>query len=131
MNSKKSFDALKDFWYEQQTKLNIDGEPIYDLYENGQVKDEEGKEFSKSIKGIFQSTSAKSNAGIDALFENIGHRYFDPNFYTNEKDSKEKEEYEKKKNFKAQKKTQPQPQSRGIKIDDNKSSNKQQKKKFW
>lgn len=50
----------------------MDGDPIYDLYENGQVKDEEGKEFSKSINGIFQSTSAKSNAGIDALFENLG-----------------------------------------------------------
>ena len=106
----------------------MDGDPIYDLYENGQVKDEEGKEFSKSIKGIFQSASAKSNAGIDALFENIGHRYFNPNFYTNERDSKEKEEYEKKKNLKTQKKAQLQSESRGIKIDANKSSNKRQQK---
>ena len=136
MTSIKSFEALKDFWYEQQTKLNVDGDPIYaivacknDLYEDGQVKDEEGKEFSKSINGIFLSTSAKSNAGIETLFENIGHRYFDPNFDTNEKDSKEKEEYEKKKNLKAQNKAKPHSQSRGIKIDANKSSNKQQQKK--
>ena len=136
MTSKKTFDALKDFWYEQQTKLNVDGDPIYaivacknDLYENMQTSDEEGREFAKSINGIFQSTSAKSNAGIDTLFENIGHRYFDPNFDTNEKDSKEKEEYAKKKTEKAQKKTQPQSVSRGVKLDANKSSNKEKHKK--
>ena len=136
MTSKKTFDALKDFWYEQQTKLNVDGDPIYaivacknDLYENMQASDEEGREFAKSINGIFQSTSAKSNAGIDTLFENIGHRYFDPNFDTNEKDSKEKEEYAKKKTEKAQKKTQPQSVSRGVKLDANKSSNKEKHKK--
>ena len=136
MTSKKTFDALKDFWYEQQTKLNVDGDPIYaivacknDLYENMQTSDEEGREFAKSINGIFQSTSAKSNAGIDTLFENIGHRYFDPNFDTNEKDSKEKEEYAKKKTEKAQKKTQPQSVSRGVKLDANKSSNKEKQKK--
>jgi len=136
MTSKKTFDALKDFWYEQQTKLNVDGDPIYaivacknDLYENMQASDEEGREFAKSINGIFQSTSAKSNAGIDTLFENIGHRYFDPNFDTNEKDSKEKEEYAKKKTEKAQKKTQPQSVSRGVKLDANKSSNKEKQKK--
>ena len=136
MTSKKTFDALKDFWYEQQTKLNVDGDPIYaivacknDLYENMQTSDEEGREFAKSINGIFQSTSAKSNAGIDTLFENIGHRYFDPHFDTNEKDSKEKEEYAKKKTEKAQKKTQPQSVSRGVKLDANKSSNKEKQKK--
>ena len=104
ITSKKTFEELKEFWYEQQTKLNVDGEPIFavvanknDLYENQQVKDEEGKEFAKSINGIFQSTSAKSDSGITNLFENIGYRYFDPNFDTNEIENKEKMEYEKKK----------------------------------
>ena len=104
ITSKKTFEELKEFWYEQQTKLNVDGEPIFavvanknDLYENQQVKDEEGKEFAKSINGIFQSTSAKSDSGITNLFENIGYRYFDPNFDTNEIEKKEKMEYEKKK----------------------------------
>ena len=131
ITSKKTFEELKEFWYEQQTKLNVDGDPIFavvanknDLYENQQVKDEEGKEFAKSINGIFQSTSAKSDSGITNLFENIGYRYFDPNFDTNEIENKEKMEYEKKKRENAEKKTQNQIQSRGIKLDTNKTKQK-------
>ena len=131
ITSKKTFEELKEFWYEQQTKLNVDGEPIFavvanknDLYEIQQVKDEEGKEFAKSINAIFQSTSAKSDSGITNLFENIGYRYFDPNFDTNEIENKEKMEYEKKKRENAEKKTQNQIQSRGIKLDTNKTKQK-------
>ena len=131
ITSKKTFEELKEFWYEQQTKLNVDGDPIFavvanknDLYENQQVKDEEGKEFAKSINGIFQSTSAKSDSGITNLFENIGYRYFDPNFDTNEIENKEKMEYEKKEKENAEKKTQNQIQSRGIKLDTNKTKQK-------
>ncbi len=135
--SKKSFTELKDFWYEQQAKLNADGDPIYavvanknDLYETQQVSDDEGKAFAKSINGIFQSTSAKSDSGITTLFENIGRRYFDPNFDTNEKESQEKKEYEKKKAAEKEKKTaQPQTQRRGVKLDSNKN-NKPKKKGF-
>ena len=133
ITSHKSFEALKEFWYEQQTKLNVDGDPIYavvanknDLYESQQVNEEEAKEFAKSINAIYQSTSAKSNSGIATLFDNIGHRFFDPNFNTKEIESKEKQEYEKKKNEKAQKKTQPQLQTRGVKLESNKT--KPQKK---
>ena len=133
ITSHKSFEALKEFWYEQQTKLNVDGDPIYavvanknDLYESQQVNEEEAKEFAKSINAIYQSTSAKSSSGIATLFDNIGHKFFDPNFNTNEIESKEKQEYEKKKNEKAQKKTQPQLQTRGVKLESNKT--KPQKK---
>ena len=134
ITSKKSFEELKDYWYEQQTKLNVDGDPIYavvanknDLYETSQVNDEDGKAFAKSINGIFQSTSAKSDNGITTLFENIGHRYFDPSFDSNEKDSIEKKEYEKKKAEKeAQKNVPPQTQRRGVKLN---NQNKQQQKK--
>ena len=138
ISSEKSFVELKNYWYEQQTKLNVDGDPIYaivacknDLYDQQQVADDQGKEFARSINGIFQSTSAKSNTGIENLFDNIGHRYFDPNFDSNAIESKEKQEYEKKKSERAQKKTQPQPQSRGVKLDTNKNSNKQHKKGGW
>ena len=138
ITSKKSFTELKEYWYEQQTKLNSDGNPIFavvanknDLYEQAQVTDEEGKEFAKSINGIFQSTSAKSDNGITTLFENIGHRYFDPNFDSNEKDSIEKKEYEKKKAEKeAQKNVPPQTQRRGVKLDTNKNKQQQKKKGF-
>ena len=139
ITSKKSFEELKDYWYEQQTKLNVDGDPIYavvanknDLYETSQVNDEDGKAFAKSINGIFQSTSAKSDNGITTLFENIGHRYFDPSFDSNEKDSIEKKEYEKKKAEKeAQKNVPPQTQRRGVKLETNKNKQQQQKKKSF
>ena len=87
ITSHKSFEALKEFWYEQQTKLNVDGDPIYavvanknDLYESQQVNEEEANEFAKTINAIYQSTSAKSSSGIATLFDNIGHKFFDPNF---------------------------------------------------
>ena len=112
ITSKKSFEELKNFWYEQQTKLNVDGEPIfavvgnkYDLYETTQV-DDEAKNFAKSIGAIFQYTSAKDASGINELFNNIGEKYFDPSIDINEKENKEKEEYEQKKLQKAQKKVQ-------------------------
>ena len=134
ITSKKTFDTLKEYWYEQQTKLNVDGDPIYavvacknDLYDNQQVKDEEGKAFAASINGIFQSTSAKSNTGIDTLFDNIGHKFFNPNLDTNAKDNKEKEEYERKKKEDMNKKNQTQNQNRGVKLESNKT--KPQKKR--
>ena len=112
ITSKKSFEELKNFWYEQQTKLNVDGEPIfavvgnkYDLYETTQV-DDEAKNFAKSIGAIFQYTSAKDASGINELFNNIGEKYFDPSIDINEKENKEKEEYEQKKLQKAQKKVE-------------------------
>ena len=124
ITSKKSFTELKDYWYEQQTKLNADGKPIFavvgnkiDLYESQQVKEEEGKAFAKEINGIFQTTSAKSNAGINNLFENIGRKYFNPNLDFSESDIKAKEEYQQKKNEKMQKqKMKITSQSRGQKL---------------
>ena len=133
ISSEKSFIELKDYWYEQQVKLFSEGDPIYavvanksDLYAKSEVPDEKGKAFAKEINGIFQSTSAKSNSGINTLFNNIGHKYFDPNFDTNAKESKEKQEYEKKKSQKQEQKTQQLPQTRGVKLDSNKA--KPQKK---
>ena len=118
---------LKDIIAHYKKKLAVVANKS-DLYESSQVSDEEGKAFAKSINGIFQSTSAKSNTGISTLFDNIGHRYFDPNFDTNEKETIEKKEYEKKKAEKeAQKTVQPQTQRRGVKLETNKA--KQQKKK--
>ena len=135
ITSKESFNELKDYWYEKQIKLNATGDPIFaivanknDLYQQAQVKDEEGKAFAKSINGIFQSTSAKSDSGITTLFENIAKKYFDPNFDSNEVENKEKLEYEKKKTEKALKKTQPQTQNRGVKLEASKANNSQKKK---
>ena len=67
-----------------------------DLYYNAAVKNEEGEEFAKSIGVLFQSTSAKSDTGITNLFDNIGQKYFDPNFDSNSIDKQQQEEYQKK-----------------------------------
>ena len=130
ITSKRSFDELKDFWYEQQTKLNVDGEPIfavvgnkYDLYETTQV-DDEAKKFANSIGAIFQYTSAKNASGINELFHNIGKKYFNPNLDINEQENKDRELYEKKKLEKNQKKTENKNQKGNIKLN---NSNHQQK----
>ena len=97
ITNKKSFKELKDFWYEQQVKLNVDGEPIFavvahknDLYEYQQVSDEEAKEFAKSINAHFYLTSAKKNILITDLFIQSGKRFLDPN-YNKETNSDKKE----------------------------------------
>ena len=51
----------------------------FDIFEKGQVNDDEGKKFSEQIDAVFQTTSAKENAGIDALFQNIGEKIFQLN----------------------------------------------------
>ena len=129
---KKSFEELKNFWYEQQTKLNVEGDPIfavvgnkYDLYETTQV-DEEGKNFAKSIGAIFQYTSAKNASGINELFNNIGEKYFNPELDINEKENQDKELYEKKKLEKAQKKNEN--KTKGVRLDNAVHQQKPQKK---
>ena len=81
-----SFNALKEYWY-SETVNNTDGDPLYalcankdDLYANQTVKNEDGKKFADEIKAIFQSTSAKSDTGINILFENLGKKIIDPNY---------------------------------------------------
>ena len=81
-----SFNALKEYWY-SETVNNTDGDPLYalcankdDLYANQTVKNEDGKKFADEIKAIFQSTSAKSDTGINILFENLGKKIIDPSF---------------------------------------------------
>ena len=132
ITSKKSFDELKEYWYEQQTKLNVDGEPIfavvankYDLFDQQQVNDEDGKKFAKQINGIFQPTSAKGNTGIDELFEKIGKKYFDPNYDSNTIESQEKKEYEQKKTEKKQQKyNEQQNKTQGVKLEIGKKKKK-------
>ena len=80
-----SFEELKDYWYEKGVKINVETDPILVIVAtkndlNKEVKDEEGKVFANEINAIFQSTSAKSNIGINSLFENIARKYFDPSY---------------------------------------------------
>ena len=132
ITNKKSFQELKDFWYEKQTKLNVEGDPIfavvgnkYDLYEIRQIEDE-GKNFAKSIGAIFQYTSAKNSSGIKELFNKIGEKIFNPNIDFNEQEDKDKELYEKKKLEKAQKKNED--RNKGVRLDNSIHQQKIEKK---
>ena len=86
MTTEYSFNALKNYWY-NETVNNTDGEPLYavcankdDLYDKATVKTEDAKQFADEIKAIFQNTSAKSDTGINILFENLGKKIIDPSF---------------------------------------------------
>jgi small GTP-binding protein len=81
-----SFNALQNYWY-TETVDNTDGDPIYavcankyDLYDKAVVQTQDGKKFADKIKAIFQNTSAKSDTGINILFENLGKKIIDPNY---------------------------------------------------
>ena len=81
ITNKKSFDEIKNYWY-NEAKENVEEENVIfclvgnknDLYEEEEVSDCEGKEYADSINAIFKSTSALSNTGIPSLFENIGKK---------------------------------------------------------
>ena len=103
VTDKKSFEAIKNYWYEQ-LKESGDKDIIiclvankYDLYEKREVTNEEGEEFAKSIGAIFASTSAKNDSGINFLFENIGRKILEPDFDFFAAEQKKKDDYKKKK----------------------------------
>ena len=130
ITDKKSFEQLKTYWYEM-VKTNGEPDVIFavvankiDLYDDSAVKEEEGREFAKNIGAIFQATSAKSDTGITNLFDNLGQKYFNPNYDFGGNEEKEKEEYMKKKDEEMQKKKEP----KGVKLSAV-TTNKKNKKK--
>ena len=125
----KSFDAIKTYWYEMVKQHNGDDVLLAvianksDLYDNAQVKDEEGAEFARQIGALFQSTSAKSDTGITNLFDNIGQKLFNPNFDASV-EQQQKEEFQKKKHEENQQKKK---KHQGVKLtadDDHKEKKK-------
>ncbi len=103
ITSKKTFDALINFWYEE-LRNNLTENPIYavvgnknDLYMNQQVDTSDAKDLAKNLGGIFQLTSAKTNEGIKNLFDNIGKKLLKPNYKYDENDNIARENYNKKK----------------------------------
>ena len=81
-----SFEAIKDYWYKEAYN-NGESEPVFgvvanksDLYENEKVSKKDGQAFADEINGIFQSTTALSQEGINLLFENLGKVFIDPKF---------------------------------------------------
>ena len=129
----KSFNEIKSYWYEM-VKTHA-GEDVLlavvanksDLFDNAEVKNEEGEEFAKEIGAIFQATSAKSDTGITNLFDNIGQKLFNPNFDAGALE-REKQDYQRKKTEekeKQQKKKKPQ----GLKLTAEETDDKKKKKK--
>ena len=130
ITDQKSFDELKNYWYEM-VNSNADKDAMIaivanknDLYDNAQISQEEGLAYAKSIGAIFQSTSAKSDSGINTLFDNIGQKYFNPDFDWTAADTKDQQEYEKKKIENKQKKKEP----KGVRLS-SETAKKEKKKK--
>lgn len=79
---KKSFDEIKNYWFEQ-VKENCDLNKIIlgvaankcDLFNKEEVKEDDGKTFANRIKGAFQSTSCFTGIGINDLFNQVGLLY--------------------------------------------------------
>ena len=131
---KESFEKMKSYWYEQEVLLNADGQPIFvvvgnkfDLYEKRQVSDEEALDFAKSIRAIFQYTSAKNASGVNELFNNIGNKFYNPDFNLLEEENKERELYEKKKEVKIKNKKDNNDRN-SIKLDASSQKELEQKK---
>jgi len=110
--SKSSFEELKKYWIpEVQNTRNKDSILAIvgnkcDLYEIMAVNRDEAMELADSINAVFQMTSAKSGVGINALFENLGRLYLDPDFDYKAQDRIDKENYEQKKLMEESKKNQ-------------------------
>ena len=86
ITSRKSFESIKDYWY-NELKDNTEEGIIFnlvgnkeDLYETENVKEDEAKEFAKSINAHFYKTSAKNNVLITELFLQSGKMFIDPNY---------------------------------------------------
>ncbi len=82
---KDSFNQLKEYWYEQ-LKTSGEDNMVFgvagnkcDLFQKGEVSEEEGKKFAKSINAVFQLTSCKESIGIDELFKQCGEKYLEMN----------------------------------------------------
>ena len=94
ITGKDSFEQIKNFWYQQvkeyaspEVKIAIVGNK-FDLYENEQVSEEEGKKFAESIGAIFQLTSALDSYGVDDLFISIANSLENSDFYIGGNESK-------------------------------------------
>ena len=85
-----SFKALQDYWC-QQVKEQAPKNVVFglagnkcDLIEKEEVSEEMARNLAKEINAIFETTSAAKNIGVEQLFHNVGCKYIDPNYKTNE-----------------------------------------------
>ena len=85
-----SFKALQDYWC-QQVKEQAPKNVVFglagnkcDLIEKEEVSEELARNLAKEMNAIFETTSAAKNIGVEQLFHNVGCKYIDPNYKTNE-----------------------------------------------
>ncbi len=90
ITDRETFEELKKYWYqyiksalEEELIIGVAGNKC-DLYEEEQVKIEEGKEYAQSIGAVFKETTAKNNEAITELIELMAKKYIDSNSISNE-----------------------------------------------
>ena len=90
ISSKKTFIEIRDYWLDI-VKENCSEKLIiylvgnkYDLIEKEDISEEEVREYAKSVNVPLWFTSAKDSTGIEDLFDEIGQKYLDPEFSSNE-----------------------------------------------
>ena len=89
ISNKNSFKAIQEYWF-QQVKDSAPKNIVLGLAGNKcdldkeEVSEEEARNLAKEMNAIFELTSASKNIGIDQFFHNLGCKYIDPKFKTNE-----------------------------------------------
>ena len=120
-----SFKALQDYWC-QQVKEQAPKNVVFglagnkcDLIEKEEVSEEMARNLAKEMNAIFETTSAAKNIGVEQLFHNVGCKYIDPNYKTNEDSTSDVK----------QRKLSEKKIKKNIKLDDknNKDANKKKK----
>ena len=120
-----SFKALQDYWC-QQVKEQAPKNVVFglagnkcDLIEKEEVSEELARNLAKEMNAIFETTSAAKNIGVEQLFHNVGCKYIDPNYKTNEDSTSDVK----------QRKLSEKKIKKNIKLDDknNKDANKKKK----
>ena len=131
VSSKISYDELINFWIPEVNNNCLKDAKFAlvanksDLYEIESVSPEEGNNLAEKIGAIFQKTSAKSGAGVENLFHNLGRLYLEPDFDYKAKDKLDEENYRKKLNEnKNKKKDEDDELNTKIKISINKNNKK-------
>ena len=131
VSSKISYDELINFWIPEVNNNCLKDAKFAlvanksDLYEIESVSPEEGNNLAEKIGAIFQKTSAKSGAGVENLFHNLGRLYLEPDFDYKAKDKLDEENYRKKlKENKNKKKDEDDELNTNIKISINKNNKK-------
>ena len=120
-----SFKALQDYWC-QQVKEQAPKNVVFglagnkcDLIEKEEVSEEMARNLAKEMNAIFETTSAAKNIGVEQLFHNVGCKYIDPNYKTNEDSTSDVK----------QRKLSEKKIKKNIKVDDKNNKDVNKKKK--